>query len=387
MAFLTIQITTPDAETLLLRLESAGITLFDILQGEDYVLRFRIRRSQLAVFRRLADRSGLPWKIIGKQGIYWALRRLLHRPVLVLGAVLLCALSLWVPSRIFFVQVQGNVTVPAQQIVQIATNCGISFGAPTSAVHAQQVKHTLMNALPQLQWAGVETKGCLVLITVREGSPPPTGGTNLVGSIIADRDGVIWDMTVLQGNALCTPGQAVKAGQTLISGYTDCGLTIRATRAQGDVYAYTNRVLTAVTPTIWSKWGECRTTEKKYSLIIGKKRINFSNSSGILGSTCAKIYTENYLTLPGGFRLPIGIAMEAALIRERQTVTVADSAALLTDFAARYLRAQMQAGQVLSGSRNITEENGLCRLEGVYSCREMIGRFRPEENLPNYETD
>ena len=387
MGFLTIRLTTPDPAYALSRLELAGITLFDILYLQDYELCLRIRRSQFPAFRRVAERLDFRWQIHGRHGAYWLLRGLTRRPVLLLGAILLCVLSIWLPTRVLFVQVQGNASVPAKQIVQIATECGIFFGAPTADIRPQLFKHALMNAMPQLQWAGVETKGCLVLITVREGKQPMATPGRVVGSIVAERDGVVCDVTVLQGNALCRTGQTVKAGQTLISGYTDCGLSIRADRAMGDVYAYTERVLNAVTPLQWRRYGQIMATEKKYSLIIGKKRINFANSSGILGSTCAKIYTENYLTLPGGFRLPIGIATETYIQREAETDLLNDGASQLTEFACLYLTQQMQAGCVLGGNCKITEENGFCRLEGTYSCREMIGRFRPEENLPIYEND
>ena len=62
-----------------------------------------------------------------------------------------------------------------------------------------------------------------------------------VGSIVASRDGVITSITTTKGTPLCKAGQAVKAGQILISGYTDCGISIRADPAEGEVFAETYR--------------------------------------------------------------------------------------------------------------------------------------------------
>ena len=70
------------------------------------------------------------------------------------------------------------------------------------------------------------------------------GGEQHCGS----RDGFIVSATVTRGNFLCRVGQSVKAGQVLISGYTDCGICIQATRAEGEIYAQTSRDFAAVTP-------------------------------------------------------------------------------------------------------------------------------------------
>ena len=280
------------------------------------------------------------------------------------------------------------MTVPSRLIAEQAEQCGIYFGASRKTVRSEQVKNNLLFQMPQLQWAGVNTSGCVAVITVRERKAEDLmEHTGTVCSIVAARDGIISEIMVLRGNGLCKPGHAVKEGQVLISGYTDCGICIQATRAEGEILAHTQHRLSAVFPEERTLRGEIIGTEEKISLIIGKKQINFSKGSGISGSTCAKIYTENYLTLPGGFRLPIGIATETYIQREAETDLLNDGASQLTEFACLYLTQQMQAGSVLGGNCKITEENGFCRLEGTYSCREMIGRFRLEENLPIYEND
>ena len=388
MDYITIELTSADPANTLQRLQNAGITLLDVESPGDFRLRFRISRADQKSVTALADKQGEAWKVLHHKGFFWPLRRLFRRPVLCLGLFLLLLVSLWVPSRVFFIQVEGNASVPTAQIVELTTECGISFGVRSRDIRSQQIKNALLEAIPSLQWAGINIKGCVAVISVRERSSAQEDEPNFtIGSVIAQRDGVIAELTVLRGIAQCSPGQAVKAGQVLISGYADCGICIRATQAEGDVYAYTNRVFTAVTPTEFAQKQQIAATRKKYSLIIGKKRINFANSSGNLEPTCAKIYSEKYVTLPGGFRLPIALVTETYLYADTEPFEASDPQALLQQFAGRYLRTQMQAGEVLQKGEVVTWLDGLCRLDGVYSCREMIGLFLPEENLPNYENN
>ena len=128
----------------------------------------------------------------------------------------------------------------------------------------------------------------------------------------------------------------------------------------------------------------------KYSLIIGKKRINFYKGSGILDTSCVKMYSENYISLPGGFRLPVAIVTEVWQRQQTEVASVDDSSAgeALSSFARSYLSRQMIAGQVKDAAEEITMQPGVYILDGKYACTEMIGVSRSEEILkPNGEHD
>jgi hypothetical protein len=178
-------------------------------------------------------------------------------------------------------------------------------------------------------------------------------------------------------------GQAVTRGQVLISGYTDCGIIIQATQAKGEVYAATNRSFAAVSPLNWQSQETKISTQKKYSVIIGKKRINFYKGSGISDATCDKMYEESYITLPGGFQLPVIIVTETIVCYDETGVTLQEPN--LQSFAQRYLQMQMIAGTVTSGQEDGWTEDGIYRFQGNYACTEMIGQVRSEETVKPYE--
>ena len=171
-------------------------------------------------------------------------------------AVFLAA-AIFLPTRIFFVRVEGNVTTPTRLILDAAGESGIRFGASRRAVRSEKMKTALLSALPHLHGAGGNTSGCVATGSVRQRTEPEvTGQDRAVSSIVASRDGFIVSATVTRGNSLCRVGQSVKAGQVLISGYTDCGICIQATRAEGETCAQTSREFAAVTPAQWTARGE-----------------------------------------------------------------------------------------------------------------------------------
>ena len=209
--------------------------------------------------------------------------------------------------------------------------------------------------------------------------PENTDENKTVGSVVAARDGVVTGVTAIRGNAVAKPGMAVKAGEVLISGYTDCGISIRAEKAAGEVYAQTQRNISAIYPADRQKRTQIIGTEKKYSLIIGKKRINFYFGSGICEGSCVKMYEENYMTLPGGFQLPVCLVTETWTYYDCQGVLEEPDSGMLADFAHSYLRGSMVAGKILSAEENICRQDDLWILTGQYACEEMIGQFRNEE--------
>lgn len=378
----TFQITSADPAGMLSVLHRHGIPLENIHFLDELTLHFQVQRQHRKTVITFVEKRGDQWKILSHKGVFWQLQGLLKRPVLMFGVLSFLLLTMFLPTRIYFFRVEGNSAVPEKRILELASQCGIYFGAERREVRSEKVKNALLSAVPELEWVGINTAGCVATISVRERQsgeqmPKPQG----VSSIIAIRDGVVQEVTVTGGSAACKPGQAVRAGQVLISGYTDCGLSIRAERAKGEIYATTNRCLSFVMPHDGTQRGETVSQKQKFSLIIGKKRINFYQDSGNLDASCVKMYEENYVTLPGGFRLPIAIVTETWIEYEKSTPTATTEqySNLLSELAQTYLRSQMVAGTILSKEESFSRQDGVFLLEGEYGCLEMIGREQNEE--------
>lgn len=374
-----VSFTSAQPETDLEALACLGLTLENLEKTDELSYRLTIPRRDWKKMKAFCQKRGNSIRLEKRRGLFWKGKALLHRPVLVLGLGFLLGLTLYLPSRVLFVEVEGNHRVPQRQILEAAEDCGLSFWAPRWQVRSERLKNALLAALPELQWAGVNTRGCVATISVRERAMEKGAAQPVYSSIVAARDGFLLSTTVTQGTALCAPGQTVKAGQALISGYTDCGLTIRFDGAQGEIFAQTNRALEAVCPLTWQEKQPDGPAKRKFGLTLGKKRIIFWKDSGILEGTCGRMVWQYSLTLPGGFSLPVTLWVETypqVQLTQGEWPGLADS---LTEFGEHYLLRRMIGGTIQSRRQVIREEGGLARLTGAYVCREMIGRGRTEQ--------
>lgn len=352
-----------------LRQMADRVKLTDIVFPGPVTAEFSCLRTDVPKLRIL---DGERLEAIGEGGLpkylkgLWAWRRLAA------FTLLLGLLTVLLPTRVFFFRVEGNGELPERYILEQAAKCGVSFGAARRDLRSEQVKNQLLKAIPELRWAGVNTQGCTAVITVALRDQGENREEDLPGDIVAVADGLVTACYPAAGTGMVAPGQAVREGQVLISGVTDLGRCSRLDRAAGEVYGLTRRSVEAVLPGKTLLKQSIGQTIRKFSLLIGKKYVNFSNDSGIFMGSCVRMRTVNYLTLPGGFSLPAALVTDTYFLCETVDAPREDWGPL-EDAARRIVRERMIAGEVLSEDKN-QEGN---RLTAVYDCRELLGVFRP----------
>lgn len=377
-----VELTSANIPAAYVRFADAGIEIWDVEQKDELVICFSVSRTQFSRLKAICDKYGDMIKPLRRDGLYWRLKSIWKRPVLLIGLVFLLALVAYLPGRIFFVEIDGNHSVPSRLILEAAENSGICFGASRREVRSERVKNALLEKVPQLQWAGVNTYGCVAKISVRERTKTEQSSVQSgYGNVVALRDGVITDCTATRGNLLCKVGQAVTEGEVLISGYTDCGICLRVEQAQGEIFARTIRKVSVLTPQKYTRRSGEPEQHYKISLLIGKKRINLWKDSGISEASCGRMYEEYYIILPGGFRLPAALVVEtfSTWSHRESSLSDMDAEALLALFAEKYLTQQMVAGSIRSAETRFAEEEGSFRLDGQYVCVEMIGSMQREQ--------
>lgn len=382
-----IRVLSADIWKSLRLLNEKGIEVFHIIQEDELTCTLMIHRKSLAAVRTMLEKRGDCVCVQGMSRLFLIQQSILQRPLLYSGLLLLTLLSFLLPTRILCVQVEGNLAIPERKILEAAENAGIRLFAPCAQVRSERMKNALLSAIPELQWAGINTFGCRAVISVRERADQEqmAQAEDMVSSIVASRDGIVESVTALQGTALCQPGQAVKKGQTLISGYTDCGISIRASRAKGEVYAQTLRTVRTITTSDQSQRTENTRSRRSLAIVIGKKRINLWKGSGISDITCGRISKEYPLVLPGGFTLPVSLICETRTQGEVMVAAVAAGEAerCLDRYAQEYVLSQMIAGRVSYSDKVMETPPGAYLLTGQFLCTEMIGRERLEIGEPN----
>lgn len=379
-----VEITTADVVRTMNELNAMNIRIHHAkMVGEISALLQITANDYLHVVRKI-EKDGGKIVLIGRQGLLHNIKLLATRPLLVIGILALIILSLWLPSRILFIETKGNDQISDKLLLQEAEACGLRFGGSRRALRSEEVKNQLLERIPQLQWVGVNTAGCVATISVREKDiVKEVKQESAVSSIVASTDGIITHCIVRKGNLLCAVGQAVKSGQMLVSGYIDCGVITQATQADAEIIAQTLHNLSVVTPAEHISRGKSVSTTEKYSLQVGKKLINFFIDSGISDTTCVKMYEKKYLMLPGGHCLPIVWIIEKEIMYETKTQPLMqmDAENLLQAYSSQYLSAHMIAGSILTAHTACDREEDIYSLEGKYLCREMIGQIKREESL------
>ena len=375
---LEVDITCAEPAKLLGAVSDLGVVLSSIHNTDPLTVRVTCLQKDLKAIERVCVKYGANCNVKrNKENILNSVRK---RSVLIIGCMLFLIAVVVLPTRIFFVRVVGNVSVPAKQILEEAENCGICFGASRRAVRSEKVKNTLLSAMPQLQWLGINTKGCVATISIREKTAEEsTNDTFGIGSIVASTDGIIQSCTVLNGTAMCAIGDAVLAGETLVSGYTDCGIALKEVKAEAEITAITVRSITAFSLMPEEVRTQQRDEERRYSIRIGKKLINFFKDSGISDTSCVKIYSEDYLMLPGGFVLPVSLVTQRYIYCDCADERQQSWETWLADCVKKYMISTLQACQVISENTQFVTNDSLCIFNGKYICLENIGQFVNEE--------
>ena len=384
-----LTLTCADTIALLNAFSNAGIEILNAVYRDELVLSVTIYQIDHFRISKICEKIGASVRIENKKGVYWYFYRLRKHPVLISFFIFILFAGLFLPNKVLFIQVEGNYAIPTNEILEAAAECGICFGASRREVRSEVMKNELLQKISNIQWAGVNTIGCTAIISVKEKTVQnmSTDHTNTVRSIVASRDGVIQNMTVTAGNPLCSVGQAVRKGQILVSGYTDCGLLVKTSCADAEVNALTFRRLDMISPYASKTKRDLSGRTVRYSLRIGKKVINLYKDSGILGSTCDKIYLEESVVLPGGYTLPVSVIKETISFYTdtQQTATTDETKDWLLDAAEAYLQGEMIAGQIVSAETERNYGIDAAFLHGQYACLEMIGQLKYEDTLPKDE--
>ena len=361
-----------------------GVKLSKVSQQGDLCIDFWINASELNIIEEITCKRGDSCTVVGKTGSRLRVQQLANRWLLILTSLLLIWLSVWLPSKVLFVSVEGNSSVSEQKILLAAEECGVGFGKNRGDIRSAKLKNYMLEKIPEIGWVCVNTCGCTAKITVIEQTDSQSDSIESgkkIG-IYAAVDGLVISKTVREGFSAVSVGQAVKAGQLLVGGSQHDGVFERYIRPNAEIFALTNRTIIASNTQNHFAFKRADRNMTKYYLLIGKKRINLLKDSRIYPTMYDKIQRDIYLTLPGGFALPLGIGIEYIYDIRVADPDLDESAdfdvqGLIDD----YVRSRMISGKILDRQVDFDKDN---HLVVRYHCIEMIGREQSEEFDASY---
>lgn len=304
----------------------------------------------------------------------WSMKLRLIYPLIL---CCLIAAVFWIQGRILFFKVEGNTTIPEQQILQILESGGISFWTRGDSLDLNMEKNKLLAQIPELGWITINTEGPTAAVVVRQREEKPvTAGNYAPANVVAEKSGIIEAVTVTGGTPQVNVGDVVIAGDLLISGVTNLDKTMLLTRAEGEITARTYQRKTGMILKTVTEKSYTGRESRKISLTFGKNTINFYNSGRISYDNYDKMYDRKALTLPGGYVLPLSITV--ITFREYDTVEVPvaedDAQQLLEDSIRKDTENKFHGGMILDMRLKMEDSAHYYILSGLVECREDIGR-------------
>ena len=367
----------------------AGVGFWDLEWLDPHTLRLRVSRRDARRVGPLAEKVLCEARARRHLGFPYFLAGFRKRYALLLGLALSLAAVCLLSRFVLTIEVSGNKTVSTAAILTELSRQGVRVGAYGPGLDVRRISQESLLRLDGLAWMSINLHGTRAEVLVREKLPEPeVRDESTPANVVAQADGVILDLEVLDGQAAFREGEAVLRGEVVISGtidlrepeYSAVDAGQRLVHARGNVWARTYRTLTAQIPLEAQVKRYTGEKEIQWSLLALGQTVNFFGKGGVFSEGYDKIVETHPLTLPGGRVMPL------ALRRTEYRAYVTEPAALNAGAARSMLEERLlerldaligEDGEVLDTVFTVREEDGMLAVTLRAECREQIGREVP----------
>ena len=173
MGTVTVWITGAQPEDFLNLCAKEGLVLQRLACREPFTLEVRVAGYRLGRLRRLAERAQCTVQVRQRRGLAFFLWGLRRRYALLAGAALCLVLALAGGRVILTVDVTGNQTLTAEEIISQLRLCGVSVGTWGPGIPIRDVENRMMLAMDELSFFSLNLSGTRAEVIVREVIPPP----------------------------------------------------------------------------------------------------------------------------------------------------------------------------------------------------------------------
>ena len=376
-----VEITSSAPERVVNLCAAHGIPFWDVDWRTDRCFRVTTTLPGLCRLREVTADTDADIRLLRKTGAPELWRRCRRRYVLLAAALVLPLLLALGSAFIWDFAVSGNDTVPTEEILQALERCGVRVGTRGVGLDQDDLRNRVLPMLPDVVYLAVNVRGCTAHVQVVERTRPPhLYRDSDVQNIVARRDGLVTEVTALDGAAAVSPGDTVTAGQLLISGAADSPRGVRLMRATGTVRARTWYTLTVPIPLAAEERAGESGHVTRLSLDAGRRRIKFYGGGSVLGADCAKIAEYQPAVLPFGLRLPLSLVTERTVAYDTVPARNAAEAARREGEAQLLYQLRQTIGEdgaVLHTAFSREERNGWLYVTLRAECEEQIGMEVP----------
>lgn len=217
--YLTITVSGRFCERFINVCTNHNILLWDIKKISANSIRCKISVSGFRKLPEIAYNTGVSVHINIKHGFPFFLNRYRNRKIALFSIFIFLICVIIANQFVWGIEVRGNYKIPAERIISVLNDAGLTVGSKKSEIDQQELKKESLLAIPELSWLWVDKKGSKVIVDVREKiETPEILSPNEYYNIVAKKDAIIKEMTVKDGVPVVENGDTVLAGTVLVTG-------------------------------------------------------------------------------------------------------------------------------------------------------------------------
>lgn len=195
------------------------ISLWD-MEVAGKVLVFSTDFSSLKKLKQMQHDRSFSVEILRETGLVVWLRLLGKRKFLLVGFFCFCLAIYYLSGLVWTVELNGLEEINRAEVMEYIRDLGVYKWGKIRGLNLNEIEQNLYVKFPQMAWVAVDRTGTKISIRIveKEYNPMQFGA---VIDIVAEYDGIIFEMMVLKGIPIVEPGMTVAKGDVLIAGYRD----------------------------------------------------------------------------------------------------------------------------------------------------------------------
>ncbi len=356
-----------------------GISFTDEIRHSDGTIAVCLKGKERLLFRQCAEKEGISCMLSELHGLPVVLSFLRYRPAFLLGILLFCVWMFYSTRIIWDIRIDGATKTEPEKIISLLSDLGCGIGDYYPSIDFNDLHSRYAAEQQDIAWLSVYMNGTVAEVQVRElwRDERNLPSANTYANILADADGVVESVNVIEGQACVKPGDLVRKGQVLISGViVQKDESVRYEYAAGEVICRTAHPICVQIRTNQETKSYTGRESVKKSIKFFKKTINLFGNGGTLYENYDKIYTIEQLCPLGLCELPVWL--EEHRYREYETVTqdipVEEAADEAMVALTEQIKAATQNAELLSKSVTTDFTDGVYTIQCLLYLRRDIGR-------------
>lgn len=355
-----------------------GIEFWNASPCRDFSITFCVHASDVDSLLAQSGKNGLDVKLISEAGGRKLMLGAKRRAVFLLAFVFCVSLAAVSSLFLWRIEISGNDKLSDAEILRKLSECGVDYGAYWPALSSDEIRSRIVAEMPEIAWLSLNVRSSKAEILVHERiDKPDIVNEKAPCDIIASKSGVIRKMSVLEGESAAIVGNAVAKGDVLVRGLmsSETG-DERYVHSMAQVIADTWYEISAQTPLLEERKTEKSGRNTAFSLVIGKKRINFFSDSRNKYDSCDKINKLKYISLGDVFVLPIGYAVERTTQYETSLLPIDEDKAVgrMKETLKNELQRRIGDGQIVSAEYYVSKTDNVMTVTLRAQCTENIAK-------------